>query len=231
MNRILALLAVLVAALIVGCGGNVAINRAHVRYVDLVPDGPQLDFYQDGTRVIHGLDFLNATGYNLVDSGSRTFTITQLSHTDVKATATTTVQDATPYTVIATGRANPTGAEPGYQLYVIQDPTVKPAAATAGIRVFHAAPSTPALDWYFTNSSVDFNSLTPDYSAIDFGTSSYTGIHSVGSWRVRATLTGTKTVVLDTNIVVSGRNNYTVFARDALNGGTPIQASLILDGN
>jgi len=219
------------ALLAFGCGGSVATSRAHVRFVDMVPDGSPIDFYVQGTRVKEGAEYLDATGYALYDPGTTTFSITGLGQSTILAQVSGDVQAPLDYTVVAVGRETPPAGQPGYQLVLLPEQGGPATSTTSFIRIANVAPAELAFDVYVTAPNVDLNTVTPTYSNLAFGTVSDYGSYAVGSRQIRVTPVGSKSVLFDKTLIMLGKQVRTLYVRDSNHGGLPLQSSLVVDGN
>lgn len=220
MNRLALLFLVLLA--VCGCGGNASLNRAHVRFINFAPAGSRLDFYVNGTRAVQGLDYKSNTGFANFDPGSTNFAIKPLSSGSTLASTDHILVAAQSSSVVAIG------LEPDYQVAVFEEDSVQAGTGETRLRLSHVAPSVVgAVDWYLTQGNVDLNSISPTVAGMDFGVAGVFTTMPVGTWRIRATLAGTKTVVLDTSLLLGSRRSSTLYLRDKQGGGAPAQASLI----
>lgn len=220
MNRLALLFLVLLA--VFGCGGNASINRSHARFINFAPAGPRLDFYVNGTRVIQGLDYASHTGFANYDPGSTNFAIKPLNSGSTLASNDHVLLVAQSSSVVAIG------LEPDYEVVVFEEDSIEPGTGQTRLRLSHVAPSVGgAVDWYVTQGGADLNSISPTVAGMDFGVAGVFTTMPVGTWRIRATLAGTKTVVLDTSLLLGSRRSATLFLRDKPGGGAPLQASLI----
>jgi len=105
-------------------------------------------------------------------------------------------------------------------------------ATEAKIRLVHGAPSAPNVDIYVTAPDADIESVEPAFSNVAF--KAETGYVSLaeGTYQVRITPTGTKTVVIDTQaITLNAGGIYTAVARDAAEGEESFGLILLDDFN
>ncbi|MBN9503490.1 MAG: hypothetical protein BGO01_11465 [Armatimonadetes bacterium 55-13] len=228
MARFLGVLVALVA--LVGCGGNVAINQAHIRFAHLVPDGGRLAYYFGDSLKFVNVEYPTITPYRAADSGAITLNVGPFPGNTYLAQAFGNVTDAGRYTAVTIGYRSPQSGEPSLSMFVLQDESIPPPTGESRLRVVQAAPNTNALDWYVTLTNVNLNDVEPDFTNIGLGEASAYANFGVGTRRLRATLPGTKTVVYDTSIGLSGRQIYTLYLRLTTSGPVAITHSMVKDG-
>ena len=225
------LAAALVAALaLTGCDDDddalAPSSTALVRVVHASPDAPNVDVLVDGAVVLTNVPFRTASEYLAVPRGSRNLR--------VRATGTSTVvidQDASvaaggTYTVLATGRASSIAP------LVLEDNLVSPAAGNVKLRLVHASPAAGNVDIYVTAPGAGIAATSPTLANVPFRAASTYLEVPAGTYRVRITPTGSKTVAIDVNNVsLAAGQIRTAVAVDAPGGGTPLGAILLADKN
>jgi len=219
------------ALLVFGCGGNVSINRAHVRFLNLVPNGPDLDLYVQGTRVIHGSAFQNLSKYGLYDAGNTTFAVTKLSQPGIEASLTGDVQEPSRYTVVVLGYGDPDAQPPSYSLILLPDQSELPDQTTSVLRIVNGSPAAGLVDVYVTEPNVDINAASPTYTSLALGGASPYGSYAIGSERVRVTPAGSKSILFDSTMFLGSRSIRTLYLRDTKDGGLPVLGSAVTDGD
>jgi len=199
---------------------------AQVRVVHGSPDAPAVDVLVDGGKVLDSVPYLASSGYLSVASGSRNLkvnvfnTATTVINADVSLTA-----DAA-YTVIATNVV--ASIEP----LVLTDDLTSPAAGNIKLRLVHGAPSVGLVDIYVTAPDADITGLTPTLSDVDFKQNSGYLEVPAGSYQVRITPAGSKTVAIDTGaLTLNAGQIRTGIAVEAPGGGLPLSALLLADQN
>jgi hypothetical protein len=96
------------------------------------------------------------------------------------------------------------------------------------VRVFHGAPSAPAVDVYVTAPGANINAAEPVLSNVPFGAISDYLTVPAGSYDVKVTVAGTKTVAIraDSLQLDSGLVGM-VAALDAKGGGAPFSLAVL----
>jgi hypothetical protein len=99
------------------------------------------------------------------------------------------------YTIVALGRAGATGAlAPGVRLVAN---AAAPAAGQATVRLLHASPAAGNVDVYITAPNADLANEQPDFTNVAFNAAPSAATLAAGTYRIRITTTGTKTVKID----------------------------------
>lgn len=215
-------------ALLMGCSddSNAPTATGQVRVVHASPDAPAVDVLVDNKVVLSGVAYTDASGYLDVPTGTRNIKVNAAGTTTTVINADAAVQENTAYTVIATNLL--ATIEP----LVLIDDLTPPAAGNIKVRLVHGAPNVGQVDIYVTAPGADLATATPALTAVPFkGASGYLEVPA-GSYQVRVTPTGTKTVALDTGtLTLAAGQIRTGIAVEAPGGGTPLSALLLADRN
>ena len=206
-----------------------------VRVLHASPDAPIMDAVLNLGFIATDLHYLDLSDYVGVKPNQHSFQFRKtnrlIPNTDVPLVKTfLSVVENQRYTILAVDSFSDRelfdddffhhrqGVEP---LTLLDDPTLPPAG-NARLRFVNAAPSTVLVDVYITAPNVDINAVTPTFNALAFKTVvTYTNFPAA-TLRVRVTIAGTKTVLLDVNpfILVDGTVQTAVML-DGPAGGTP----------
>ena len=182
---------VLAAAVALAACGDDEDGAARLRVGHFSPDAPAVDVLVNNTQVLTNVSYTQASAYLDALAGSANIQVRATGTTTTVINATVTLEEDTDYTVLAVNRL--AQIEP----LVLEDDNTPPAAGQAKVRVVHGAPGAPAVDVYVTTTTADINTATPTLTNVPFkGVSSYLPVPA-GTYRVRVTPTGTKTVVID----------------------------------
>lgn len=198
---------------------------AAVRVVHASPDAPNVDVLVDDATALSNVAYRAASDFLEVNAGVRRLR--------VRATGTTTtVIDASP--VLATGGSYTvlaTGLLADIQPVVAEDNLTDPPAGQVKLRVIHAAPAAAGVDVYATAPGADINTATPVLTNVAFrAVSDYLTVPA-GTYQIRVTPTGTKTVAIDAELVLGAGQIRTVVATDAPGGGAPLAPIVLNDKN
>jgi hypothetical protein len=199
-------------------------SEARVRVVHGSPDAPNVDVLIDGAAVLDDVPFGAASAYLPVEAGDREFQVRAAGTSTAVINDDQDFDDGSDYTVIASGLLANISA------LALADDNSAPAAGQIKLRVVHGAPSAPAVDVYVTAPGADLNAATPTLSNVPFRAASDYLQVPAGSYQVRVTVAGTKTVAIDTEaLALSAGQVRTAIALDAPGGGAPFSALLLAD--
>lgn len=199
---------------------------SRVRVVHASPDAPGVDVLVDNAVVLSNVSYLGVSAYLDVPSGGRNFKVNAAGTASTVIDANADLADGGDYTVIASG---PVAAiEP----IVLEDDNSAPAAGNVRVRAIHGAPSAPAVDIYITAPGADLATETPALTNVVFGDVADYLEAPAGTYQVRVTPAGTKTVVIDSGaLALASGQVRTAIAVDAAGGGPPFDLLLLEDLN
>jgi hypothetical protein len=205
------LLAALLALplVIAGCKINTInyfpVKYANVRMINLMPDVPALNVTQGSTTVWSGVAFEGSTGYLDFENTTNTFTVSVAGATSSLISVTYDLAGEAPYTLI------PYGTLDAPQVLMLLDTAVTPGDGRFQMRAVNVAPGNPSIDIYVTTPGVPIDNLAANFYQLGYGGVTAYGGFATGTYQVRATLTGTKTVVYDSGPRTYGSNATTAF--------------------
>lgn len=171
-------------------------------------DTPAVDILVDSAKAGGPIEFKSAfpaTGYAAVESGVRNIKICAApADTTCPINASPTLAPSAKYTIIAVGTlatTDDTGADARpLEPLVLPDAGTAPAAGKAKLRLVHGASAVGAktVDVYITAPAADLATATATKASFNYKDNSDYLEVAAGSYRVRITAPGTKTVVIDT---------------------------------
>ena len=218
-------------ALTVACSDDTsttgpAAGEARVRVVHASPDAPSVDVLVDNAQVLAGVPYLAASDYLAVPAGNRNFKVNAAGTATTVIDANVGLTADADYTVIASGLVASIAP------VVLQDDNSAPAAGNVKVRAIHGAPSAPAVDIYVTAPGEDLATATPTIANVAFGDVADYIEAPAGSYQVRVTPVGDKTVVIDSGtLALASGQVRTAIAVDAAGGGAPFDLLLLPDLN
>ncbi|WP_417898188.1 DUF4397 domain-containing protein [Bacillus haimaensis] len=170
MKRIMFMLTALLLMFVIVNGVSAAENRADakVRIVHASPDAPAVDVYVDGTAVVQGAEFKDATEYLPLKAGEYKVEIYPAGKKDKAVLSQKVrVEAGKAYTVAAANKlAN-------LELVIAEDST-EPAEGKAKVRVGHLSPDAPTVDVGLKGGDALFTGAffkgITDYKEVDPGT-------------------------------------------------------------
>ena len=202
------------------------VSDSYVRVVHASPDAPNVDVLVDGTVALSNVPYQASSTYLAVPAGTRNLQVRATGTTTTVINADVALTAGTYYTVMATGPVA------SIQPLVLTDDLTNPAAGNVKVQLVHAAPSAPTVDIYVTAPGADISMMAPTLTAVPFrGYSTYLEVPA-GTYQVRITPTGSKTVALDTgDLALAAGQIRTGVALDAVGGGAPFGAIVLADKN
>ena len=202
------------------------VATAQLRVVHASPDAPNVDVLVDGAAALTNVPFKAASDYLSVPSGARNLKVRAAGTTTVVIDQNATVVGGRAYTVLATGPVASIAP------LVLEDDLTNPASGNVRLRLVHASPTAGNVDIYVTAPTANLDTTTPTLSNVAFrAASSYLEVPA-GTYRVRITPAGTKTVAIDVNnVALTAGQIRTAVAVDAPGGGAPLGAILLTDEN
>lgn len=217
--------------LLMSPSGSVSILDAatptSVRVIHASPDAPAVDVIaNDGFAqpLISNIPFAGWAGY--VDLAADTYNIKVVPNgasEPVVIDADLTFDAGVAYNVIATDvLANIT------PLVLTADN--RSVGTEAKLRVIHASPTAQNVDIYLVAPQTDITDVAPTLSNVPFQADTNFLSVAEGSYDVIVTPTGTKDAAIGpATIGLSAGGVYTIIARDAEDGGTPLNVMLLDD--
>jgi hypothetical protein len=212
---------------LVGCDddndNDESTTQAEVRIVHASPDAPDVDVLVNDSVELMGVPYKGVSGYLPVDAeNDPNFKINA-------ASTTTTVIDATPdllpesrYTLLAVGEL--ANIEP----LLLTDDTPAPATGFLKVRVLHASPTAAPVDIYVTSPTEDISTVAPTLTSVAFKSSSDYLEIAAGDYRLRITLTNSKTPIYDSGTLpLEAGLTATIAAVTAQSGISPISLLLL----
>ena len=201
-------------------------TTAQMRVVHASPDAPNVDVLVDNAPVLTNVAYKAASSYLEVPSGSRNLKVRATGTSTVVIDQNGTLGQGGFYTVLATGRVASIAP------VVLTDDQTSPASGNIRLRLVHASPTAGNVDIYVTAPTADIASATPTLANVAFRAASNYLEAPAGTYRVRITPAGTKTVAIDANnVALSAGQVRTAVAIDASGGGAPLGAILLADKN
>jgi len=199
-------------------------NSAFVRVVHASPDAPNVDVLVDGQTVLTDVQYRQFSGYLSVPKGMHNIKVNVTGGGATVINADVDLAAGAYYTAIASNVAA------SITPLVLLDDLSAPAAGSAKVRLVHTAPSAGLVDVYVTAPNADISGVAPNVANFDFQDETGYLELPVGSYQVRVTLAGTKTVAIDTGTLpLAAGFIATALAVEAPGGGAPFGPLLIED--
>jgi hypothetical protein len=207
---------------LVEMNGAGAIERGDIntptslQVVHASPDAPAVDVLVEGSVLVPGLAFPQATGFVEVPAGTYNTSVTVAGNPGAVAIGPVNLDLAAGirHSVLAVGPLST--IEP---LILTDDP--RRVGTNAKVRIVHASPTAADVDIYVTTVGADINAEAPTLENIPFKANTGFLALAEGSYDVTVVPTGTKTAAIGpATITVSNGGVYTAVARDPLPGSS-----------
>ena len=176
-----------------GCSGSGSASneKAHIRFVNLVVDQATLGVTLDDKAAASAVAFQGATDY--VDFASDTYDAEVIGSAGSVLSTYSAALGQKHYTTYYYG----VGAALG--LVTVDDEPFTVSDGKFVVRALLLSPVLPGFDVYLTTADTDLSTVNPTLYATASGSAgSYTSEMTSGTWRLRLTPSGAKTVVFDT---------------------------------
>lgn len=201
-------------------------GMAKVRFVHAAPDAPAVDVRTEdstGTAVFSNAAFKDITSYSTVDPGYYNFVVTPAGvEQEVTAFDPVELDAGQVYTIVAHGTLNENDDVPfGVRVFIdngLGQQYVDLDPPTAEVRVIHTSYDAPEVDVYVDGDSA--------FVEVGYGESSGYAKIIEGTTNFVVTPSGDMTTeVINTDVDLVRRMDYTIFAMDALASITAVVAN------
>ncbi len=232
-------LALAATAVLTACGGGddgiddrIGLSKPTIRVIHAITGGPNVDVLQNGVKT----SFVNkpykfVSTYFNVEIGNQLISFNTAGTQTELARATLVAATGHKYTVVALPGASAAEA------LTIDDPFEKGLLSNkARVRSLNASFNAQNVDVYITMPAIDLNSVTPTFGAVGYKQASpASGKDSLdldgGTYRLRITTAGTKTVIFDSGALTLANNAdwlITTIPVDGIGGLTPNKIKVLV---
>ncbi|MDQ2889549.1 MAG: DUF4397 domain-containing protein [Gemmatimonadota bacterium] len=187
-----------------------------VQFINAAPRYRLVNLKIDSTTAVTSQGYGSGTSaYVSALTNARLLTVRDSANASTLASSSLLVADQSVYLAIFTQHAT------GGNLLIFPDTVSAPPGTTVGLRVINASPSAGNVDVYVTGA--DSTLTTPVATNVPFeGTSGYTYPANGGTLRLRITVAGTRTVLLDVDASALNPGQVrSIVLLDAAGGGLP----------
>ena len=201
------------------------VSHARVRFANLMLGATGLDVREGDVVVWAAVPFEGSTGFVEFENKEKTFTLVLSGQQVDLANVKVTLAGEQPYSLFAYGTIEvPNGI-------MIPDTTSNPGSGKFQVRVVDVAGGLPNYDIYITAPDVPVDDhIGPNFANMSPGSASVSLRFDAGSWRIRAALATSKSVVYDSGPVTFAEGDNVDFVLYAVGAATLPQA-LRLDVN
>lgn len=203
-RKIVAVLALGSLGVLAGCGGGdddigqiIGTSSPQYRTIHANPFIANVDFGVNGSVKIANVGFKNVSNYFGIDATPTTATVSNTGSATPLASANFSPANGHRYTALAVVGANGSATS----LSLIDDPYNKSILSDkARVRTFNASYNAPNVDVYVTAPNADISTVAPTMSGAAYGAASPVSTQDSiyvdgGTYQVRVTTAGTKTVI------------------------------------
>jgi uncharacterized protein DUF4397 len=184
--------ALLCCLVVVGCGTG---RLPRARAMNASPDAPNLDVVFGGITIGSNLPFRAASGYHHINDGFDDVLVFAAHSNDLLLEGAPFFAQRQNYTLIVVDFVQFLDA------VLLTDDNSAPMPGDFKLRFFHASPTASAVDLFITAPNADLTSATPAFANVVFeGFAGYADMPQ-GTFQLRATSTGTRSVIADTGPV------------------------------
>ncbi|WP_432261136.1 DUF4397 domain-containing protein [Cupriavidus sp. TMH.W2] len=232
-------LALAAATVVSACGGGddsigarIGVSEPTVRVIHAITGGPNVDVLQNGVKTsLLNEPYKFVSKYFNVDEGNQAFSFNVAGTATELGKATVNTHTGHKYTVVALPGA--TAAD----VLQIDDPFEKGLLSNkARVRSLNASFNAQNVDIYVTIPAIDLNSVAPTFGAVGYKQASpASGQDSLnldgGTYRLRITTAGTKTVIFDSGALTLANNAdwlITTIPVDGIGGLTPNKIKVLV---
>lgn len=217
----------LAGVVLVGCDAGTGVQipngEAALRIVNASPDAETLQVMV-GTRNFTTAAFPAATTYGDAPTGVRQLQVRTSLNANPLLTSTIGLQVDTRYTFVI---MNPLESLQGV---LLTDDPGTPEAGAALLRVVNAAFTAGSVDLYLTAPTANIQTATPSFTNLAIRQASGHLDAAAGTYRLRATISGTKTVIMDVpQFTITAGQIRTAIVVESAGGGSPYSVLLLQD--
>jgi hypothetical protein len=137
--------------------------EAHVRIINVTPDAPRLDLYQDSSALAFNLDFGTVTSYIPLTPGTYTITANTAATRQILSSSKNTFTTSGQYTVLIGNVAA------NLQQTTLADQSQTAPPGQTALRFINQATRAGAVDIYLVPAGQKLNAVTPLVTGITFG--------------------------------------------------------------
>ena len=202
-------------------------DRATLRFVHAAPGTAAVNARWGDAQVFAAVPYGGTGAYESIRAGERALAVRAVGAAADLVASELELDDDGVYTVLL----HKPGAAAALSL--LADDNAAPAAGKAKLRVVHAAAAIAGnVDIYVTAPNADLATQNAAAAGIQPGKASAYLVRDPGTYQIRYTTAGTKTVRFDAgNITLAAGQVRTVLAIDAAAGGGAMQVVTLQDRN
>jgi hypothetical protein len=206
------------------CGNDSGLNVSNATRVRVVNGAPDVATIrvQVGGQTFDNVAYTKATDYKSIDAGDQELAVQTVVGGQTIYDKTQAFTAGADYTLLIGGSGDNITPVP------FTDDNARPASGQAKFRVIEAAPNTPTVDIYLTSPNSDIANTAATFTSLAAGNATAFASLPAGSYAVRVTLAGSKTVLLDAGtLTLNDGDIQTAIVFSAPGGGAPYSATIV----
>ena len=197
------------------------------RFTNTVADATGLTVKENGVSIVSGVTFGAVSSSQSISADSSILEIRRNSDDFLLGTDTLVAVSGKKYTMYGLGTVG------NFISLILVDDTVFADSGAFKVRFVHGVDDQDGfgLDLYVTAPATDITSITPQVASLQYGAASNYFQNDTSFRRLRVTLAGQTTVLLDTTFSAFFPDSQvvTVVASDKANGGPPPKFTVVVD--
>jgi hypothetical protein len=180
--------------------------EAHVRIINVTPDAPHLDLYQDSNALAFNLDFGTVTSYIPLTPGTYTITANTTATRQILSSSKNTFATSGQYTVLIGNVAA------NLQQVALSDQSQAAPPGQTALRFINQATRASAVDIYLVPAGQKISAVTPLVAGISFGVNTgYLNIPS-GTYSIAMLPSGVAPNIIISAAYIGPQVNYSAGA-------------------
>ncbi|MCC7326249.1 MAG: DUF4397 domain-containing protein [Burkholderiales bacterium] len=196
-------------------------HPASIRVINLMPDAPSLDVQVAGTPAFTGVAYESWTGVQSFDNVTTSFSVNLTGSSSTLISFSYPLAGEQPYVLVLYG----TTAYPRASL--LAEVAEPPTNGNIQLSVFNGSINSTGFDVYVTAPGVDISTLSPNFYNVTYGGITLNLALPPGTYQVRATTQGTKTVIYDSGGSAQTPNIALLYIYYSRGSGTLLNAAVL----
>ena len=196
-------------------------HPATVRVLNLIADSGGVDVQINGSPAFANVAFQTATGYQSYENTSTQFSVTFSGTTTQVGSFSFPLGGEQPYTLVVYGSST------APLMTLVSEVTNTPVNGNVQVSVFNAAQNAPNVVIYITAPGVDIGTVDPNFAGVSYSGTSFNLAFPPGTYQIRVTNSGTKTVIYDSGATVYTPNVAFSFITYAVGSGALVNAAAL----
>jgi Domain of unknown function (DUF4397) len=166
-------------------------HPATVRVINLMPEAAGIDVQIGGQPAFSAVGFQSLTGYQSYDNVATPISVNLTGSSTSLFNFSFNFAGEQPYTLVVYGSlTNPA-------VTLLSEVASAPTNGNVQLSVFNAAINQTGVDIYVTTPGVDITTVSPNYGGVGYNGVSLNLAFAPGTYQIRITTQGTKTVIYD----------------------------------